>query len=72
MASMVKAAEYREMTSEALTAKVKELESRLFNSRMQAGMGKLENTSILRTLRKDIARALTVLAEKADTKATKA
>jgi large subunit ribosomal protein L29 len=72
MASMVKAAEYREMTPEALSAKVRELESQLFNSRMQAGMGKLENTSVLRTLRKDIARALTVLAEKAETKATKA
>jgi large subunit ribosomal protein L29 len=66
MASMVKAAEYREMTPEALSAKVRELESQLFNSRMQAGMGKLENTSILRTLRKDIARAQTVLAEKAN------
>lgn len=65
MASIVKAAEYREMTSEALTAKVQDMESRLFNTRLQAGMGKLENTSLLRTLRKDIARAQTVLAEKA-------
>jgi large subunit ribosomal protein L29 len=69
MASIVKAAEYREMTSEALTAKVKDLETRLFNTRLQAGMGKLENTSLLRTLRKDIARAQTVLAEKAANKA---
>jgi len=65
MASIVKAAEYREMTSEALTSKIKDLEARLFNTRLQAGMGKLENTSLLRTLRKDIARAQTVLAEKA-------
>jgi large subunit ribosomal protein L29 len=69
MASIVKAAEYREMTSEALTSKVKEMEARLFNTRLQAGMGKLENTSLLRTLRKDIARAQTVLAEKAENKA---
>jgi large subunit ribosomal protein L29 len=74
MGSMVKAAEYREMSPEALEAKVRALESQLFNSRMQAGMGKLENTSVLRTLRKDIARAQTVLAEKAvkANKATKA
>jgi large subunit ribosomal protein L29 len=71
MASIVKAAEYREMSPEALAAKVQDLESQLFNSRMQAGMGKLENTSVLRTLRKDIARAQTVLAEKA-VKANKA
>lgn len=69
MASIVKAAEYREMTSEALAAKVKDLEARLFNTRLQAGMGKLENSSLLRTLRKDIARAQTVLAEKAANKA---
>lgn len=69
MASTVKAADYRQMTPEALAAKVKELESQLFNSRLQAGMGKLENTSVLRTLRKDIARALTVLGEKKANKA---
>jgi ribosomal protein L29 len=46
---MAKAKEYREMTAEALKAKV----------------GKLENTSILRSLRKDIARAQTVLGQKA-------
>lgn len=61
---MVKASEYREMSVEALSEKVNELESQLFNSRMQAGMGKLENTSVLRTIRKDIARARTVLAAK--------
>jgi large subunit ribosomal protein L29 len=65
MAKIVKAAEYRDMTAEALVSRVKELETKLFNDRLQAGMGKLENTSSLRTIRKDIARAKTVLAEKA-------
>jgi len=68
MPSTVKAAEYREMTSEALTAKINDLENRLFNTRLQAGLGKLENTSLLRTLRKDIARAQTVLTEKSENK----
>ncbi|HEY8352336.1 MAG TPA: 50S ribosomal protein L29 [Sphingomonadales bacterium] len=65
MAKIVKAAEYREMTVEALASRVKDLEMKLFNDRLKAGMGKLENTSSLRTLRKDIARAKTVLTEKA-------
>lgn len=65
MVKIVKAVEYREMTAEALASRVKDLESKLFNDRLQAGMGKLENTSSLRTIRKDIARAKTVLTEKA-------
>ena len=65
MAKIVKAAEYREMTADALASRVKELESKLFNDRLQAGMGKLENTSSLSVIRKEIARAKTVLTEKA-------
>ena len=61
---MVKAVEFREMAADALSGKVKELENQLFTSRLQAGLGKLENTSSLRSLRKDIARARTVLREK--------
>jgi len=59
-----KATEYRDMAADALAAKVVELESQLFTNRMQAGMGKLENTAGLRHLRRDIARAQTVLQEK--------
>ena len=61
---MVKAVDFREMAADALSGKVKELENQLFTSRLQAGLGKLENTSSLRSLRKDIARARTVLREK--------
>ena len=61
---MVKAAEYREMAADALEAKVKEMEAKFFNNRLQASMGKLENTAGLRHLRRDLARARTVLAEK--------
>ena len=61
---MVKSTEYREMATDALAAKVVELESQLFTNRLQAGMGKLENTAGLRHLRRDIARAKTVLREK--------
>jgi large subunit ribosomal protein L29 len=61
---MVKAAEYREMAADALEAKVKEMEAQFFNNRLQASLGKLENTAGLRHLRRDLARARTVLAEK--------
>ncbi len=61
---MAKSTEYREMAADALAAKVEELESQLFTNRLQAGMGKLENTAGLRHLRRDIARARTVLGEK--------
>jgi large subunit ribosomal protein L29 len=65
MAKTVKAAEYRAMTPEALKAKVGELEAKLFNTKLQAVLGKLEDTSTLRLIRKDVARVQTVLAEKA-------
>ncbi len=61
---MAKATEFREMAADALEGKIKELESQLYTNRLQAGLGKLENTSGLRHLRRDIARARTVLQEK--------
>ena len=64
-----KSTEFREMAADSLAAKVKEMESQFFNNQMQAGMGKLENTAGLRHLRRDIARARTVLSEKARTSA---
>ncbi len=60
-----KTQELRDMAADAVATKVEELEANLFNMRFQASMGKLENTSLLRTARKDIARAKTVLKQKA-------
>jgi len=62
---MAKAIEFRDMAADALEAKVREMESQLFNNKLQAGLGKLENTAGLRHLRRDIARARTVLKQKA-------
>ena len=59
-----KAREFREMAADAIAAKVKELEANLFDMRLQASMGKLENTALLNTTRKDIARAKTILKQK--------
>ena len=60
---MAKPSEYREMSADALAAKIKEMEGQLFTNRMQATLGKLENTAGLRSLRRDIARSKTVLRE---------
>ena len=53
------------MAADVIQTKVNELEANLFNLRFQASMGKLENTSLLQTSRRDIARAKTVLQQKA-------
>jgi large subunit ribosomal protein L29 len=59
-----KAREFRDMAADVIATKVKELEANLFDMRLQASLGKLENTSLLNTTRKDIARAKTILKQK--------
>lgn len=59
-----KAKELRELAADVIASKVKEMEANLFNMRFQASMGKLENTTLLQTTRRDIARAKTVLQQK--------
>ena len=59
-----KAREIREMAADAIATKVKEMEANLFDMRLQASLGKLENTALLNTTRKDIARAKTILKQK--------
>jgi len=59
-----KAKELRELAADAIASKVKEMEANLFDMRLQASMGKLENTALLNTTRKDIARAKTILKQK--------
>ncbi len=59
-----RARELRDLSSEELLAKATELKKELFNLRVQQAMGQIENPMRLRMLRKDIARAKTVLKEK--------
>jgi large subunit ribosomal protein L29 len=61
---MIRARELRDLSSEELQAKAAELKKELFNLRFQQAMGQIENPMRLRTLRKDIAKAKTVLKEK--------
>ena len=62
---MSKAGELREWDSEALQAKVKELDDQLFRMRIQKAMGQLEAPGKIRNVRRDLARVQTVLREKA-------
>ena len=59
----MKAKAIREMTSDELNVKEKELKEELFNLRFQLATGALENPMRLKEVRKDIARTKTVLRE---------
>ena len=57
----MKANEFSAMNKEQLTAKVAELKSELFNLRFQLATGQLENTMQITSVKRDIARAKTIL-----------
>ena len=60
----MKAAELREMTAVELTKKLSELKEELFNLRFQHAINQLENPGRIEIVKKDIARVMTILAEK--------
>ena len=60
----MKANEMTAMTAEQLTEKVKELKTELFNLRFQLATGQLQNTVQIRNVKRDIARAKTILRQK--------
>jgi large subunit ribosomal protein L29 len=60
----VKSSEFRELSLEELEAKSRELRGELFNVKIKKATGQLENTAKLMLLRRDIARAETILCEK--------
>ena len=55
----------RELNNAEIETKIAELKQELFQLRLQAAVGKLENTAQLRKVKKEIARAYTVLTERA-------
>lgn len=61
----MKANEFRDMTRSELEDKVQSMKADLFSQRFKIVTGQLENTNQIRGLRRDIARALTVLRETA-------
>ncbi len=60
----MKIAELRDKSADELLKKEQDLRKELFNLRFQKATGEIENPMRIRTLRKDIARVLTVLTEK--------
>ena len=60
----MKAAELRDLTTEELGSKERDLTDQLFRMRIQKSMGQLEAPDKMRTVRRDIARLKTVLRQK--------
>ena len=60
----MKTTELRQKDVAGLQAEVKELQRAHFGLRMQKATQQLNNTATLRTARRDIARAKTILVEK--------
>ncbi|GAW90902.1 50S ribosomal protein L29 [Calderihabitans maritimus] len=60
----MKAKELRDLTTDELLHKVKDLKDELFRLRFQLATGQLDNPMRLRQVRRDIARVKTVLRER--------
>ena len=56
--------DFRDMTTDELNTKLKELKSEHFNLRFSHATGQLANPMMLNTVKKDIARVKTVIREK--------
>ena len=61
---MTKASEVRLMTEDQIDDKVADLKKEQFNLRFQRATGQLENAARVRHVRRDIARFMTIAAEK--------
>ena len=63
----MKAKELRDLSDDELTRRLAESREELFNLRFQAATGALENTARLTLAKRDIARILTIQAQRANT-----
>ena len=61
----MKIATFRDLSPDQLKDELAKLKKEQFNLRFQKATGQLENTTRVRDLRRDIARIMTVLHEKA-------
>ena len=64
----MKAQDARQMTEDQITDEVARLKKEQFNLRFQRATGQLSNTSRVRQVRRDIARLMTIGADKRSTK----
>ena len=60
----MKVAEFRDLTSDELRQREKDMDDQLFRLRIQKSMGQLEAAHKFKALRRDLARVKTVLREK--------
>ncbi|MDY6073263.1 MAG: 50S ribosomal protein L29 [Eubacteriales bacterium] len=60
----MKANDFTGMSPDEIRNKVIELKSELFNLRFQLATGQLQNTMAIKNVKRDIARAKTVLSQK--------
>jgi large subunit ribosomal protein L29 len=60
----MKASQLRDLTQAELEAKATELRGELFSARIKKATGQLENSALLRKLRRDVARVQTVLRQR--------
>ncbi len=61
---MAKASELREQGTDGIRQRVRDLDDQVFRARLQASMGSTDAANKMRSLRRDRARALTVLRER--------
>jgi len=64
MAAGIPAAELRELSDDDLVLRLREAKAELFNLRVQAATGQLDNHGRLKVIRKDIARIYTIMRER--------
>jgi len=67
----MKAKDFREMTTEELNTKVKDLKEELFNLRFSHATGSIANPMSLNTIKKDIAKVKTIIKERELNKSVK-
>ena len=60
----MKAADLRDLGADELAAKERDLTDQLFRMRIQKSMGQLESPEKIRSIRRDLAKVLTVLRQK--------
>lgn len=60
--------EVRAMSDDQLNDEIRDLKKEAFNLRFQKASGQLENTSRQRQVRRDLARVMTILAERSAAK----
>jgi large subunit ribosomal protein L29 len=60
----MKAEDIRDMTDEQIVDRVRELEEERFRLRFRSAIQELENPTLLRTLKRDIARLKTIARER--------